>query len=38
MTELGMIGWTVGAGYVYRCIYYASHEGVILTREEEHLG
>jgi hypothetical protein len=33
-----MIGWTVGTGYVYRCIYCASHEGVTLTREEEHLG
>jgi hypothetical protein len=22
----------------YRCIYYTSHEGVTLTREDKHLG
>jgi hypothetical protein len=32
-------GWLiVGMTYMYRCIYCASHEGVTLTREEEHLG
>jgi hypothetical protein len=31
-------GWIVGTAYVYGGIYCASHEGVTLIREEEHLG